>query len=975
MPPKRPRALARWFAGIGAALGVVVIVGACSSPEDIPLLGDGTHIGNADATTVCVDGHEGCPCTTAGQTAACGEVVQQYENYVSCSKGTSTCTGGTWGPCQGGNVVLSKSTRGVTIADRRDPETDLPRVAFVTTTCVAGSALTASSPCDVNPMCQLTVAGASDIGDASSLSITESGAITIPGISTLDGGADSGATCTGLQCNVHYCAGNANGTTITGTVFDPAGNNPLYNAWVYIPVNGSAALPVFPAGVQCSTCAGAASLSAVAVAQTAADGTFTLTNVPVGTNIPIVVQMGKWRREILLPTITQCINNPISNGTLRLPRNQTDGLNNHADMPQIAFVDGAADPFECMLLKTGIDPNEFGSSSLNSSRRIHYYDSPEPRTIVPYTTSPAGPGDSIDPAYGNVVTADKFWNNANSPWNLSAYDVVILTCEALPYNVADRSTTGYANLVTYAGNGGRIFLTHYQLVWLQDSSAASGWPAVVNSWTANQVPQDPLNATIVTSGFPKGAAFQTWLGNVGALTSGQLPLHQARENQTLPLSSNTQSWMNATNTVNPDGGAPVNVTFSPSFTFNTPLAASAANQCGRVVFSDYHVSTSAQTLATGTGGAGAVPCAFTADCGYGSTCPTSMTSKYGTCSAVPCTTQADCNNNADPAWNCQGVTNSCSRNTCVHDSDCANGVLCRSSVCGCKTNADCGSGGTCVAPNCTHLPSTCATNADCGGSSTAPSNATCTTNSGTCAANSCASNNDCASFAGSGSSTVVAGQERCSGNPLTCNGCLTDSDCPGASVCAGAVSQTCTGNANHFPYECAQGMLDPQEAALEFEFFDLSACVSPNGIIPQGPPAPVTVYKPVTFTVDYQSTCPSGTAVAWRELDYQATVPSTASIVFSAQTASALTDGGLPSYSGVQAVTLATATSAAPNGAALIDAVSTDGGAGGAFQSASPRLTSLGDLRLTITLNPTSNQSAPPTLITWQVKSDCPPSE
>jgi len=48
---------------------------------------------------------------------------------------------------------------------------------------------------------------------------------------------------------------------------------------------------------------------------------------------------------------------------------------------------------------------------------------------------------------------------------------------------------------------------------------------------------------------------------------------------------------------------------------------------------------------------------------------------------------------------------------------------------------------------------------------------------------------------------------------------------------------------------------------------------------------------------------------------------------------------------------------------------------GGPFNTANPVVTSKGDLRLTITLNPTTDQKAPPTLIQWQVKTDCPPTE
>jgi hypothetical protein len=312
---------------------------------------------------------------------------------------------------------------------------------------------------------------------------------------------------------------------------------------------------------------------------------------------------------------------------------------------------------------------------------------------------------------------------------------------------------------------------------------------------------------------------------------------------------------------------------------------------------------------------------------------------------------------------------SCLTATCYANSDCTAGPdTCGGSVqgsCRCGRSSDCGGGacngrvaGTCTTPTC-YLNSDCSHGLGCTGNP----------QEGTCQANACSSNAQC------------HGTEQCIGG--TCNGCFQSSDCPGStSQCVGGTPPgTCTGTRTNFPFECIQGPLNPQEAALEFLFFDLSACVSPDNSPPPGPPMPVVSYYPETFTADFTSSCPAGTHVGWRQVQWQATIPSTASIVFAGQTADPAADGGLPNYTGVQSVQLADATTTTPNlptgwSAALIDVASTDGGsAPGAFNNANPVVTSKGDLRLTITLNPTTNKSQAPTLIQWQVISDCPPSE
>jgi hypothetical protein len=49
-----------------------------------------------------------------------------------------------------------------------------------------------------------------------------------------------------------------------------------------------------------------------------------------------------------------------------------------------------------------------------------------------------------------------------------------------------------------------------------------------------------------------------------------------------------------------------------------------------------------------------------------------------------------------------------------------------------------------------------------------------------------------------------------------------------------------------FPTECKTNAMSPQAKALEFMFFDLSACVEPDTATPVPPPPPASVPPPPT---------------------------------------------------------------------------------------------------------------------------------
>ena len=124
------------------------------------------------------------------------------------------------------------------------------------------------------------------------------------------GGGAGGAgnpNCVNLQCQQQACPGGGT-TTLTGKVYAPNGTLPLYNAIVYVP---NATPTAFTDGVTCDRCNGSVSGEPVVQTLTDSTGSFTLADVPVGTNIPLVIQLGKWRRQVTIPTVPSCVSTPL----------------------------------------------------------------------------------------------------------------------------------------------------------------------------------------------------------------------------------------------------------------------------------------------------------------------------------------------------------------------------------------------------------------------------------------------------------------------------------------------------------------------------------------------------------------------------------------------------------------------------------------------------------------------------------------
>ena len=293
------------------------------------------------------------------------------------------------------------------------------------------------------------------------------------------GSADSGVDGAGGTCG-----GGAN-TTISGVVYDPAGMNPLYNVIVSIP---SAALSPFPAGVSCASCASQVSGQPIATAMTDAKGHFVIGNVPWGASFPLVMQLGKWRRQITIPAsmvAKQCADNPIADTwtsttpatLLRLPKNIHDGDNNgqYTSMPKIAIAAGnaqssdltATERLQCLLRRIGVDASEFTLPSGSGSVRLY---------------NQSKNSDTCNTISGITGT---FPDATTSLWDkqadLNQYDVILLNCGGAEEDPTTTSGQAFipnpaaVNLMeAYVNAGGRVFAEHFHWVWIR---SFTGYPS------------------------------------------------------------------------------------------------------------------------------------------------------------------------------------------------------------------------------------------------------------------------------------------------------------------------------------------------------------------------------------------------------------------------------------------------------------------------------------------------------------------
>jgi hypothetical protein len=526
------------------------------------------------------DGGVAPPCTP--KTCAdlgydCGKAIDGCNNVIDC--GPTACPSG--GVCGGGGFNKCGGPDGGLVPDAGPP-------------CTPKTCASAGFNCG-------------QAGDGCGGTIGPCGTCTSPQVcgATKPNVCGSNVPCTGLCLQQPACTGGKT-TTLHGTVraglqegttsWVPAGTkpDPVPGVLVYIPQTAVDPFDVDPTKpqVSCKTCGADVSGNPLVTTTTNFDGTFTLNNVPLsksaaaGDQIPVVIQLGRWRRVYHFTISKSCAENDVAD--MNLPSTSAEG-----DIPLTAISTGSYDSIECVLLKMGVSQAEFMSYSTWAAEaasgtapkkgRVHIYTG----TDIPETAS-RGPGATLAPQQDETVLM-----GANG--TLMKYDQILLPCWGDAFT---KSAAELANLISYGNAGGRFFATHYSYSWLNTNGALAGtaqWDPRANPNNTNPPPSGQPFTGNVAVNVPSTSpgTFVKWLNLMGALNNGN-PAGAPPANPTVTIAAGRHDvdkvlgksveWIDGTDPASTSNTSQMLL----HFTFDMPVG--QTSQCGHAIYSDFHVN-------------------------------------------------------------------------------------------------------------------------------------------------------------------------------------------------------------------------------------------------------------------------------------------------------------------------------------------------------------------------------------------------
>jgi hypothetical protein len=299
---------------------------------------------------------------------------------------------------------------------------------------------------------------------------------------------------------------------LKGIVYAPNGTDPIGNAVVYVPENPSkpeASKSSLQAPSNCDN----PGVSFKAKSCTAADGSFTLDNLPSG-NTNIVIAKGFFKKSITV--------NITESGIAELTREQSTLPNaggSGAEIPRIAVVTGSFDKMENVLAKIGLGEADETGALKNGTEKFTLLD---------------GDDSLPDGTYQNFRTI------LQSLVELKKYDLIVINCGTETEDLLAEPAV-MSNLKQYLQDGGRIYATDLSYDYVEQV-----FPEFVDFFgddavAAPTTPEIPGSAEVGDSGITTNGdllqpGLKAWLGTAVKCGSPGDP-------------SNTQ------NCLNPDGTA------------------------------------------------------------------------------------------------------------------------------------------------------------------------------------------------------------------------------------------------------------------------------------------------------------------------------------------------------------------------------------------------------------------------------------
>jgi hypothetical protein len=360
--------------------------------------------------------------------------------------------------------------------------------------------------------------------------------------------------CMGQACLRMDCGAGKPRTSVSGRVMAPNGIDPVYQANVYVPYS----IPAMTTGVRCELCNDPLGGQPITSTVTAVDGSFTLPDIPVTANVPIVIQKGRFRR-VAHVTPTACQDNPLTVDQARLPKNQTEG-----DLPRMAVGTGNWDQIECVLRSIGIDDAEFTDPSGMGS--VHLYRNGSDGTAAGSDTQFAG-------LLGDLTRLD-------------GYNLVFVNCTSNLWMGLANKTVAALNLYDYVNGGGRLYVTDWAYDYMEQVTQFA--PYIFFEGGGDMTSPQPLHAAAIASDVQDFPATVTdpqlaqWLhlvsasgiDNMNRVTITDLLADWALAHSTAGDTGMyaSQTWVHGTTN---GGDRPLTVTFD-------------YNACGKVLYSSYH---------------------------------------------------------------------------------------------------------------------------------------------------------------------------------------------------------------------------------------------------------------------------------------------------------------------------------------------------------------------------------------------------